>query len=346
MSAYDVVVAGASFAGLAVAQRLGGRVLVVDPKPVGAGQTSACGAPVALVRAVGAERSVQQVHRHLVVHTPRAEYVWPLGEEPFCTFDYRRFCEAVWERSQAEFRLAAVQRYQDGVVHTTAGPVRAEVVVDCTGWRAHLARTAGLPGPRTTWFGLETEVPLRFEPGLHFYFWPEAAQDGYAWAFPCGETVRFGVLSYRGRTRLRESLDRFVARFGLRPRGYHGGFLGVGVAGGGRGNLFVVGDGAGQCLPLTGEGIRSAVHAGWLVASLVNAGLSGRLRWEAAHETYRGYLAAQRRRLRFLEAATHLALRLPPGVLDAVLWVFSRPAVCAAFLRHYLATFPAPATPR
>jgi 2-polyprenyl-6-methoxyphenol hydroxylase-like FAD-dependent oxidoreductase len=37
VSAYDVVVAGASFAGLAVAQRLGGRVLVVDPKPVGAG---------------------------------------------------------------------------------------------------------------------------------------------------------------------------------------------------------------------------------------------------------------------------------------------------------------------
>src|SRR5256712_11415612 len=89
---YDVVIAGASFAGLAAAQRLRGkRVVLLDRAPVGDGVTSACGAPVSIVRAMGAETSIQLVHDRLVLHTRAGETVWPLPE-PFCTFDYRRVC--------------------------------------------------------------------------------------------------------------------------------------------------------------------------------------------------------------------------------------------------------------
>lgn len=104
---YDVVVAGASFAGLAVAQAVRGRLLVVDPQPLGEGQTSACGAPLSVVEWAGAAGAVQQVHRSLVVHTPRRAFVWDLQGEPFCTFDYRRFCELAWQRVQAELVQAA-----------------------------------------------------------------------------------------------------------------------------------------------------------------------------------------------------------------------------------------------
>ncbi|MBI2973155.1 MAG: FAD-binding oxidoreductase, partial [Armatimonadetes bacterium] len=90
-SHYDVIIAGASFAGLAAAQRLRGRVLLVDKDPIGEGVTSACGAPVSIVRAMGAENSIQQVHDQLVIHTERSRAVWPLPE-PFCTFHYREFC--------------------------------------------------------------------------------------------------------------------------------------------------------------------------------------------------------------------------------------------------------------
>src|SRR5713226_2918677 len=96
----DVVIAGASFAGLAVAQRIGRssfpaprggegrvrgmaprpRVVLLDRAPLGAGVTSACGAPVSIVRAMGAEESVQQIHDRLVLHTPAGEAVWPLPE--------------------------------------------------------------------------------------------------------------------------------------------------------------------------------------------------------------------------------------------------------------------------
>ena len=64
----DVVIAGASFAGLAAARALGGRALLVDPVPVGEGQTSACGAPVGVIESLGAQGSIQQRHDELIFH--------------------------------------------------------------------------------------------------------------------------------------------------------------------------------------------------------------------------------------------------------------------------------------
>ncbi len=335
----QVVVAGASFAGLAVAQAFGGPLVVLDPLPLGAGQTSACGAPLSVIERAGAAGAVQQVHRQLVLHTVRREFAWELGEEPFCTFDYRRFCQLAWERTQAELVRASAWAFDGRWVHTSAGRLRAEVVVDCTGWRAKLL---GGRGGRGRWFGLETEVRARWEAGLHFFFWPEVVEDGYAWAFPCGEGVRFGVLSYRGRTRLRDRLDRFVSRFGLRAGTYHGGFLGVGPTRAGAGRVFAVGDSAGCCLPLTGEGIRSALHAGWLVGSLLGQVARGVFPLEDARARYEAYLAAQRRSVAFLAAATWLVLHLPQAVLDGVVAAWSHGRRYQAFLRRYMDTFPPP----
>jgi len=75
---FDVVIAGASFAGLAAAQRIRGRVALIDKDPIGEGVTSACGAPVSTVRAMGAEASIKQIHDHLIIHTERSRAVWPL----------------------------------------------------------------------------------------------------------------------------------------------------------------------------------------------------------------------------------------------------------------------------
>ncbi|MER3455431.1 MAG: hypothetical protein C4304_00740 [candidate division GAL15 bacterium] len=340
---HDVVVAGASFAGLAVVQAVQGRALVVDPRPLGEGQTSACGAPLSVVERAGAAGAVQQVHRLLVLHTRRRTFVWEL-QEPFCTFDYRAFCRLAWQRVQAELVSAQARSFDGTWVHTSAGRFGAEVAVDCTGWRARLAGSAPgaerRRGARWKWFGIETEIPAAFESGLHFYFWPELVEDGYAWAFPCGEVVRFGVLSYRGRTRLQDPLHRFLAYFAVQPRGYHGGFLGVGPGWPGEGRLFVVGDSGGHCLPLTGEGIRSSLHAGWLVGGLVSEVLAGRISLQEAHRRYRQYLRAQGPTVAFLAAATGVFARLPPALLERVVAACSIPAVRRAFLRHYLATFP------
>src|SRR5207247_348120 len=69
----DVLVCGASFAGLAVARELAGsgaRVLMLDRYEVGERQTSACGIPTSWLEAMDLMGSHRQAFGELVVHTP------------------------------------------------------------------------------------------------------------------------------------------------------------------------------------------------------------------------------------------------------------------------------------
>jgi 2-polyprenyl-6-methoxyphenol hydroxylase-like FAD-dependent oxidoreductase len=72
MKKYDVVIAGASFAGLAVANQLKDyRVLLVDRKPVGRGQTSACGTILQVLEYWDVQDAVLQKHDKILLHTAR-----------------------------------------------------------------------------------------------------------------------------------------------------------------------------------------------------------------------------------------------------------------------------------
>src|SRR5688572_5345796 len=70
---YDVLICGASFAGLAVARELAGsgaRVLVLDRYEIGERQTSACGIPTDWLRVLGLMGAHRQTFGRLVIHTP------------------------------------------------------------------------------------------------------------------------------------------------------------------------------------------------------------------------------------------------------------------------------------
>jgi flavin-dependent dehydrogenase len=360
---WDVVIAGASFAGLAAARALAGpsagdppapagasapawpsaaagrpggaqrapRVLLLDARPIGEGVTSACAAPVRVVRLMGAEAAIAQVHDELVVHTPDGAVRWPLPE-PFCTFDYRTFCRQAAQGCEATFRLARVRGRQGRRVLTSAGAIEARFMVDATGPAPALA---GRGPPPDVAFGIESEVPAAVEAGLHFHFLPDL-RDGYAWAFPAGDRTRFGVLSYRGRTKLLPVLRGFMARFGLAPGDLHGGYLATGWTAGVADGVFVAGDAAGHCLPLSGEGIRTAVLAGLRCGTLLRQVLDGRLAEARAQDAYRAYLAAARRRYRALLLGNLLLLGLPRRALGpAVRWL-ARPSVQRWFFAHYM----------
>ncbi|HKV44217.1 MAG TPA: hypothetical protein VJT32_06010 [bacterium] len=344
-SSSDAVIAGASFAGLAVAREIGGGAMLVDPEPVGEGRTSACGAPVRVIEALGARGSIQQRHDALVLHTVDREVRWALPE-PFCTFDYRECCRAALVGTGARVVRASVQGRRGQTVRTSVGELTGRVLVDCTGWRAALAEVGGAGGggrggrrPRYLGFGLEAEVDAEFPPGLHFYFWPEIVSDGYAWAFPAGRTTRIGLLSYRGRTRLGPALNEFLRRLNM-PRGpLHGGFLRADLHPPVVDGVFVVGDAGGQCLPLSGEGIRTAVWAGAACGRLIRRVLDGGLTLAEAEAGYRGLAARQRRRYRMLLWATLGVLVLPPGTLGALASWVARPRRLDWVMQHYLRIF-------
>src|SRR5215218_6129246 len=116
---YDVLVCGASFAGLAVARELtgsGARVLVMDRYEIGERQTSACGIPTEWLRVMGLMGSHRQTFGRLVVHTPfgtsRLELPWT-----FSTFDYPTLCELLWDQSDADFETAKVNRRSGNTIH-------------------------------------------------------------------------------------------------------------------------------------------------------------------------------------------------------------------------------------
>ncbi len=342
---FDVVIAGASFAGLAAAQRLRGRsVALVDRAPLGAGVTSACAAPVSIVEAMGAAASVQQVHDRLVIHTPSGDAVWPLPE-PFCTFDYRRFCETAFAQTDAQFVQDAVIGRAGSTVHTASGTLSGRVLVDATGWRAALIGGPSSPpyvNRRWMAFGIESEVDYEFEPGLHFYFLPEV-KDGYAWAFPVGGRVRFGVLSYRGRSRLGPALDTFMARFGVRPGATHGGFLASGLRPPVVDGVFVAGDASGHCLPLTGEGIRTAVQGGFRCGELLDRVFRGELAPAQAALEYREFIEHSRRKFRALLWGNLALLAMPSRVVGMAAALLGRPRRLQWFMTHYMNVFAGPA---
>lgn len=337
---YEVVIAGASFAGLAVALNLAGRhVVLIDSAPLGEGVTSACAAPVSIVDAMHAQSSILQIHDHLMLHTSNSEAVWPLPE-PFCTFDYRQLCRAAFAATGAEFVQARVWGRRAHTVQTTSGELGGHILVDATGWRAALAGGSAAAYVDRRWmaFGIESEVEYTLDGGLHFYFLPEI-RDGYAWAFPAGSRVRFGVLSYRGRSKLGAALATFMGRFGLTPGSVHGGFLASGLREPVVDGVFVVGDASGHCLPLTGEGIRTAVLGGLQCGQLVRRVVAGQISSTQAARYYRDFTSHSERKFRALLWGNGALLALPLSAVGLLAKWCSRRHPLRMFMRPYLSVF-------
>ena len=112
----DVLICGASFAGLAVARELAGSgadVLVVDRYEIGERQTSACAAPTEWIEALGLGESIRQTFGELVIHTPysTSRYALPFT---FSTFDYPQLCCSAGGPRRLPLRDGEGQRPQRG----------------------------------------------------------------------------------------------------------------------------------------------------------------------------------------------------------------------------------------
>lgn len=327
MKTYDVIIAGVSFGGLAAANAVvGKRVLLVDPKPIGTGQTSACGTLYGVIEALGLYDSLRQVHSTLVLHTPYQEVTFRLAY-PFCTFDYADFCTLLANRTGADFLQTAVLGLDGDTVVTGQGDYHARCLVDASGWRAVL----GPDGSRADQpqgglsFGLETTIPYQGE-GLHFWYEPDRLLPfGATWLFPVGAVSRFGMASYEGQTKLKAGLvDWLDQDFQLSPTGFHGGYFPYKLRDPIAGSVFRVGDAAGQCLPLTGEGIRPALYFGLAAGRLVRRVLDNELPLATALARYNDFALKHRiyyeMLLRLQYWLPRLPVRLTEGVVKLVHW--------------------------
>src|SRR5690349_3502180 len=133
----DVLICGASFAGLAVARELretGAEVLVIDRYEIGEREPSACGIPTAWLTQLELQGALQPTFGELVIHTPHITVDYRLPWT-FSTFDYRTLCGLLADQGSFTFETAKVNGRTAATVHTDRGDIRAGHIVDALGWR-------------------------------------------------------------------------------------------------------------------------------------------------------------------------------------------------------------------
>jgi flavin-dependent dehydrogenase len=259
----DVLVCGASFAGLAIARELAGcgaRVLIVDRYEIGERQTSACAAPTDWLDAMGVASSIKQTFGDLVIHTPRVTERMHLPWT-FSTFDYRALCELLFEQCDADFETATVEGRSGMMVETDRGDLSAPIVVDCLGWRRVLARSGFQPPEAPLSRGLEVH-PGGSSSELEVWIDRAYVPAGYGWSFPAEDEVRVGVGSFDPRFHVKEPTVRLAEHLERDAVRYQGNWIPHRLRDATEDGVFFAGDSAGHCLPLTAEGIRTAFYFG------------------------------------------------------------------------------------
>jgi flavin-dependent dehydrogenase len=335
----DVLICGASFAGLAVARELAGAgadVLVIDRYKIGERATSACAAPTPWLHAMGVERSIRQEIPCMTFHTPHGSTRFRLPWS-WSSFDYRELCAALWEQADARFEIATVRDRVGEAVRTDRGEVTAPLIVDALGWRRVLGPGANVQPPDAR-ISRGLEVHPRDGRGDDLEVWVDrdVIRYGYAWSVPAAGERRVGVGSYEPRHHVKAPTQEMARRLETEAVRYQGNWFPHQLRPAAEDGVFFVGDSAGHCIPLSGEGIRTAFHFGIAAGREIHAVLKGEKRREEALAAYgdfsHGHAALFRRALRL----QRLIPALPPRALTALLKVMGREKPCTRAFTWYL----------
>ena len=335
---HDVIVCGASFAGLTVARQLAGsgtRVLVLDRYEIGERQTSACGIPTGWLEAMGLEGSKRQEFGELVLHTPRGTSRYELPWT-FSTFDYRELCQLLWAQSDAEFETAKVNGRTGETVHTDRGDVTAPLVVDALGWRRILASDGGYQPPDAP---LSRGLEVHPEGGgndLEVWIDRRYVPAGYGWSFPARGEQRIGVGSFDPRFHVKDTTVLLADDLERPAVRYQGNWIPHKIRPGTEDGIFFVGDSAGHCLPTTAEGIRTALYFGLACGRELRDVVEGRRSRADALRRYAKFSRAHAWKFNWLLGVQRLVPKMPPPVAHAVIFMFRSRTITRWVFDRYL----------
>jgi flavin-dependent dehydrogenase len=334
----DVLICGASFAGLAVARELAGSgadVLIVDRYEIGERQTSACGIPTAWLRALGLQDALQQTFGELVIHSPhktvRYELPWT-----FSTFDYRTLCGLLAAQGDFSFETAKVERRTGETVLTDRGQISAPLIVDALGWRRILGAGENVQPPDALLSrGLEVHP---FGSGRDLEVWIDRSYvpAGYGWSFPAAGELRIGVGSFDPRFHVREPTVRLADDLGAEKVRYQGNWIPHALRPATEDGVFFTGDSAGHCLPLTAEGIRTALYFGLACGRELRGVLAGEQTREQALARYHDFSATHAAAFRWLLRVQRLVPRIAPRLLAPALGGMGNKRFVEWSFNHYL----------
>jgi flavin-dependent dehydrogenase len=101
--------------------------------------------------------------------------------------------------------------------------------------------------------------------------------------------------------------------------------------------VFFAGDSAGHCLPLTAEGIRTALYFGLALGRELRGVLEGRATRDTALRSYDAFSSRHQRRFEMLLKGQWLVPRVPPRALSVVLRAVANQRITDWAFGRYLA---------
>jgi flavin-dependent dehydrogenase len=342
----DVLICGASFAGLAAARELAGsgaHVLVIDRYGLGDRQTSACAMPTAWLKALDLMGSARQSFRELIVHTPFRTSRWPLPWS-FSTFDYRELCALLWAQAatpEVELQTATVTGRDGFTVQTDRGALSAPLIVDALGWRRVLSNGRTIQPPNAALSrGLEVH-PHGSGEEMELWIDPGYVRAGYSWSFPARDEVRVGVGSFWPSHHVKEPTVRLALDLERTPDGFQGNWIPHQLRPAVEDRVFFAGDSAGHCLPLTAEGIRTALYFGLACGRELRAVVTENAGREEALMRYAAFSAGHARKYRWLLGVQRGVGQITPSrALTAIVAAVESRRLAAWIFRHYMAIAP------
>jgi flavin-dependent dehydrogenase len=335
----DVVICGASFAGLAVARELAGSskdVLILDRYEIGERATSACAVPTPWMAAMGVQDAARQELPGMSFSTPRGRVRYRLPWS-WTAFDYRSLCELLWAQcGDARFETAVVHGRTGDTVHTDRGDVSAPLLVDAAGWRRVLGDPHVQPPEATLSRGLEVHPHDADGTDLDIWLDRDLIRRGYGWSVPAAGERRVGTLSYDPHDHVKEPTRALARRLDVETVRYQGNWFPHALREATVDGAFCVGDSAGHCFPLSGEGIRPAFYFGIACGRELRAVLDGGQSREQALARYRAFHEQHRPAFRRAARLQRLIPALPPPLLSLLLRIVGVQALVDRAFGWYL----------
>jgi flavin-dependent dehydrogenase len=170
---------------------------------------------------------------------------------------------------------------------------------------------------------------------------PGYVRAGYSWSFPAREELRVGVGSFWPSHHVKEPTVRLARDLQLEPEGYQGNWIPHQLRSAIEDRVFFVGDSAGHCLPVTAEGIRTALYFGLACGRELRAVIAGDATREQALARYGAFSAAHGRKFRWLLNAQRGAGQITPSrALSAIIRALENRRLASWLFGHYLAIAP------
>jgi len=218
--------------------------------------------------------------------------------------------------------------------------VSAPLVVDALGWRRVLGLGENVQPPEATLSrGLEVH-PGGSGADLELWIDPRYVNAGYGWSFPARDELRIGVGSFDPRFHVRETTELLAEDLDAERVRYQGNWIPHKLRRGTEGGIFFAGDSAGHCLPLSAEGIRTALYFGIALGRELRGVVEGWQDREAAAARYAAFNDSHEWKFRWMLRVQKLVPKIPPRILGPLVRLLGAKRFIDWSFGHYLAIAP------